>query len=362
MARKEHPQSKGMPPRAANKVAAVLPPKNVTLPKLPKFTKQQYEQDDDSPAPIVRMTPQQYYYGVPRNPIQKKRRDTARKIDHLFKFIKEHADARMGIYPDGRTTKIDCHSRSRLYCEAPELVDRVPKFLNVACYPVRDDAHAAERFRVVDNKKTAKTAADDVHGSFRLRGIPTESKFFQSANNIKAALSYAYGIVAASTLPTNARPVNKQDATIDEQVNVFFDALAALDGIDVNTGKMNAPFVTAFLLAYTKHGDDVVPFFKRINAGSYGRKNGKKMCPIAAIERERDLAKGRLGSSVSHMELVTKILGALDTYMEGANFRSDDYQPRVDMQKIMKVDLSRYLLQNKAKRTGRTVNNKKFTR
>ncbi len=348
--------------RAARKIKfkpMPQPPKNIKLPKLPKFTKQQYAQDDDSPAPVVRMTPQQYYYGVSRNPIQKERRDTARKRDHLFTFIKEHATARMGIYPDGRTTKIDCHSRSRLYCEEPELVDRVPRFLNVECYPVRDDAHAAERFRVVDNKKTAKNAADDVHGSFKLRGVPTESKFFQSAANIKSPLSYAYGIVAATTMPPEARPANKQNATIDEQVNVFFDALVELDALDVNTGKLKAPFITAFLLAYTKHGDDVLPFFKRINAGNYGRKHGKKMCPVAAIERESDLYRGNSGSSVNHMELVTKILGALDTFMEASNFRDDDYQPKVAMQKIMKVDLSCYLLRDKAKRTGRT---KRFTR
>lgn len=340
-------------------VRATTPPKNIKLPKLPTFTKQQYAHDDESEPPRVRMTPEQWYYGVPRNPIQKVRRDTARKIDHLFKFRKEHATARMGIYPDGRTTKIDCHSRGRLWCEEPELVDYIPRFITVECYPVRDDEHAAERFRVVDNKKTAKNAADDVHGSFKLRGVPTESKFFQSAANIKSPLSYAYSIVAASTLPADARPANKHDATIDEQVNVFYDALTALDGLDVNGGKMKAPFITAFLLAFTKHGNDILPFFKRINVGTFGRKEGKKMCPIAAIERERDLYVGKSGSSSTHMELVTKILGALDNFMEAANFREDDYQPKVDMQKVMKVDLACYLLRDKAKRTGRTLNKRK---
>jgi hypothetical protein len=348
--------------RAARKIKLAqtnTPPTRIKLPKLPTFTKQQYAHDDESEPPRVRMTPEQWYYGVPRNPIQKVRRDTARKLDHLFKFCKEHATARMGIYPDGRTTKIDCHSRGRIWCEQPELVDYIPRLITVECYPVRDDEHAAERFRKVDNKKTAKNAADDVHGSFRLRGVPTDSKFFQSASNIKSPLSYAYGIVAASTLAPDARPANKQDATIDEQVNVFFDALSALDALNVNGGKMKAPFITAFLLAYTKHGDDCLPFFKRINIGNFGRKEGKKMCPVAAIERERDLYVGKSGSSSTHMELVTKILGALDNFMDAANFREENYQPKVDMQKIMKVDLSCYLLRNKAKRTGRTINKRK---
>jgi hypothetical protein len=349
MARKEHPQTRGM---------AVSKPKTVKLPKLPTFTKQQFARDDDSPAPVVRMTVAQYHYGVPRNPFQKERRDTARKLDHLFKFRKEHSMARMGIYPNGDVCKIDCHSRARLYCEHPELVDHPPAFLNVECYPVRDDEHAAERFRIVDNKKTAKNAADEVHGSFRLRGIPTTSKFFQSASNIKSALSYAYDIVVSSTTP-DGTPTMKHTATIDDYVNMFYDALTALDALNVNSSRLKAPFVTAFLLAYTKHGEDIVPFFRKLNAGNYGRKNGKKMCPIAAVERESD--KWRGGGQENHMDLTAQILGALDTYMEAANFRDENYQPAVDMQKIMKVDLSLYLVQNRAKRTGRTTANR-FTR
>lgn len=304
---------------------------------------------------IIYMTPEEWAK-VPANPYQKKKRAQRTNIDHLRTHVAEHDTVRMGVYPDGRRCKIEGHTRCDLWANRPWLVDYIPTRLRVECYPVKNDEEAAARFRRVDNRKTAKNAADDVHGAFRLRGIPTESKFFQTAAKIKSALQYAYDVVVSSTDAPGPKQA-KNKATIDDYVDMFADALAELDSLDVNTNKLLAPFITAFLLAYTKHGDVVVPFFARINDGSFGRKLGKKMCPVAAIERERD--KWRGGGSMQHMELTSQVLGALDTYMESTNFTAVDYRPAIDMQKVMKVDLDQYLLRTKAKRTGRTKNDGK---
>lgn len=310
---------------------------------------------DVDPIKVIWMTPKQWHH-VPANPFQKKNRAKRTDVEHLRQYVEEHATVRMGIYPGGRRCKIDAHTRDDIWINRPWLVDYIPTRLRVECYHVRDDAHAAERFRRVDNRKSAKNAADDVHGAFRLHGIPTESRFFQSASNIKSSLNYAYDVVVSSTAPAGALTVKSSKATIDDYVTLFREALAALDGLNVNRSRLSAPFITAFLLAYTKHGSDIIPFFFRVNAGTYGQKSGKQMCPVAAIERERDRWDG--GGREKHMELVVQVLGALDTYMSAANFNADDYQPKVDMQKVMKVDLAHYLLRAKAKRTGRT----KFTR
>ena len=304
----------------------------------------------------IKMTPEEWAK-VPANPYQKKKRAQRTNIDHLREYVDEHATVRMGVYPDGRRCKIEGHTRSDIWSNRPWLVDYVPRVLTVECYPVADDEEAAARFRRVDNRKTSKNASDDVHGAFRLRGIPTNSKFFQSAANIKTPLQYAYGVIADSASRNGFEKADeilapKNKATIDDYVELFADALAHLDNVEVNTKKLLAPFITAFLLAYTKHGKNVLPFFTRINDGSFGRKNGKMMCPIAAIERERDRWRG--GGQQQHMELTAQVLGALDTYMERANFASETYMPPVNMQKVMKVDLDQYIWRLKAKRTGRT--------
>lgn len=292
---------------------------------------------------------------VPANPFQKQNRAKRTNIAHLRNFVDDHASVRMGIYPDGSRCKIDGHTRCDIWQNRPWLVDFIPARLRVECVPVKNDADAAARFNRVDNRKNAKNAADDVHGSFRLAGVNTASVFFQNANNIKAGLNYAYGVVMSnllSEISPQERAARLKKTTIDDQVRHFFAALNALDAVHVNRAKLPAPFVTAFLIAYEKHGDDIVSFFQRVNAGTYGVKQGKKMCPIAAIERERDLHSG--GGQQQHMELVVKVLGALDRYMQG-NFTRPDYQPNVDMQKVMTVDIDQYLVRDKARRTGRTV-------
>lgn len=303
---------------------------------------------------VIWMTPEEWAK-VPPNPFQKENRAKRSNIEHLRHFVEEHATVRMGVYPDGRRCKIDAHTRCDIWQNRPWLVDFIPARLRVECFPVKDDADAADRFKRVDNRKSAKNAADDVHGSFRLAGVSTESVFFQNAANIKSGLTYAYGVVMAnllSELSPQERAARLKKSTIDDQVQHFFDALNALDALNVNRAKLPAPFVTAFLVAYEKHGDDIISFFRRVNEGTHGVKQGKKMCPIAAIERERDLHVG--GAQAKHMELVVKVLGALDRYMQG-NFLSPEYQPKVNMQKIMTVDIDQYLVRDKARRTGRTI-------
>ena len=334
-------------PRAAKKIAA---PEKMRMPRRVAV----------EPIKIMWMTPEEWAR-VPANPYQKtnraKRVNSA--IEHLRKFVEEHATVRMGIYPDGRWCKIEGHTRDDIWQNRPWLVDRIPERLRVECFPVANDREAAERFKRVDNRKTAKNAADDVHGSFRLHGIPTDSTFFQNASNIKSALSYAFSVVVQSTSPEAVTVAEIKRSTIDDHVLMFRDALIALDAIDVNRAKLTAPFITAFLLAHMKHGNDIVPFFSKINEGTHGEKRGKKMCPIAAIELERERWKG--GGRTEHMDLVVQVLGALDTYMKGA-FKQPDYKPAVNMQKIMTVDLGQYLLRAKAKRTGRTLKDGEITR
>jgi hypothetical protein len=314
-----------------------------------------------APIRIIWMTPKEWAK-VPPNPFQKQNRAKRTNVAHLRHFEEEHATVRMGIYPDGRLCKIDAHTRSDIWENRPWLVDFIPARLRVECYPVKDDAEAAARFQRVDNRKSAKNAADDVHGSFRLAGISTESTFFRNASNIKSALTYAYAVVMAnllSELSPQERAAKLKQSTIDDQVRHFAAALNALDALNVNRSKLPAPFVTAFLVAYERHGTNIISFFQRVNAGTYGIKHGKKMCPIAALERERDRHVG--GGQDAHISLTVQVLGALEKYMEG-DFKKALYQPKVDIERLMTVDIDQYLVREKVRRTGRTCKNREMTR
>ena len=327
------------PSREARKIAKTPPPRPAKVPV--------------APIRIIWMTPKEWAK-VPPNPFQKENRAKRTNIEHLRHYEEEHATVRMGVYPDGRRCKIDAHTRSDIWENRPWLVDVIPARLRVECYPVKDDAEAAARFQRVDNRKSSKNAADDVHGSFRLAGISTESTFFRNASNIKSALTYAYAIVMTnllSELAPQERAARLKRSTINDHVRHFAGALDALDALHVNRSKLTAPFVTAFLVAYERHGVNIVPFFKRVNEGTHGIKNGKKMCPIHAVEHERGKHKG--GGATAHMDLTAHVLGALEKYMEG-DFKRADYRPNVDIERLTTVDIDQYLVRDKMRRTGRT--------
>ena len=330
--------------QAAKKTTAILPKKMPNMPegaKMPKII-------DVKPVERIFMTPEEWF-NVPDNPIQKEKRASRPNIGHLRKFVEEHASVRLGVLPNGAQFKIEGHTRSRIWKFAPWLVDFIPSQLTVDVYPCKNFKEAAERFRRVDNPAAVKNATDEVHGSFKLMRVATKSKFFQNASNIKSPLGYAFECLYKALFDETT---NYKDHSIDEMVDAFKDALNALDGINVNRNLMPAPFVMAFLLAYTKHGNDIVPFFEKINAGTYGRRDGKKHCCIAKTEKAREDHSG--GGKKQHLALASQVLGALDKYMEG-DYKNPDYVPPISIERIIAVDLNAYLTREKSRRTGRTV-------
>jgi hypothetical protein len=83
------------------------------------------------------------------------------------------------------------------------------------------------------------------------------------------------------------------------------------------------------------------------------------MDPVFAVE---NMLRNRQGKArEEHLECVAQILGALDTYMLGV-FERPDYAPKVNMQRIMSVDLRQYLVAERSKRTGAGRGKNRFTR
>jgi len=291
---------------------------------------------------------------VPNNPLQKSTRASRPNATHLRAYDRQHQLVHMAVFPNGERRKLDGHGRGFVWEHL--LSDAVPDHVQVICVPVKNDKEAGIEFWKYDGQKSAKRAEDYIFGSFKAHNIPTESTFFQRARGIKAALRYAFEVKNASM----AQPtVSTRQATIDDHVEAFAGALAALDAIDArftatkaNPISFAGPVTMAFLLAFTKHGRGIVPFFEQLNDDNSGHTKGKMMDPFAAVKRFCSTTK--IGAGEDHKAAAAVILGALDTYMKG-RYTNPDYVPAMNMQKIMTVDLQQYLLKEKTKRTGRTL-------
>jgi hypothetical protein len=301
----------------------------------------------------IYMTPADWIK-VPANPIQKPNRASRRRNDHLRTFNETHARVYMAQYPNGKRCKLDGHGRSFVW--EHELSDFIPSRVQVFIVPVKNDAEAEKYFRYFDSREAGKNASDNVHGALKHHDVPTNSAMFQSSNGIATPLGYAFEIFNAATSATTHVATSK--ATVYDHVSAFKEQLAALDDLADRCGSIKPPMIAAFVLAHMKHGDKIVSFFERVCKKS-GVKMGRKMDPIFAVEKM--LADRRGKAREEHLECVAQILGALDTYMLGA-FERPEYAPKVNMQRIMSVDLRQYLVADKSKRTGAGRGKQRFTR
>ncbi|NDF13407.1 MAG: hypothetical protein EB060_11425 [Proteobacteria bacterium] len=301
----------------------------------------------------IYMTPADWIKIAP-NPIQKPNRASRRRNDHLRTFNETHARVYMAQYPNGRRCKLDGHGRS--YVWANGLSDFIPRRIQVFIVPVKNDAEAEKYFRYFDSREAGKNASDNVHGALKHHSIPTNSSLFQSSSGIATPLGYAFEIFNAATSDTTHIATSK--ANVYDHVAAFREQLAALDELADRCGTVKPPMIGAFVLAHMKYGDKITPFFERV-IKKMGVKIGKKMDPVFAVEKL--LAERRGKAREEHLECVAQILGALDTYMLG-NFTESDYEPKVQMQRIMSVDLRQYLTAMKSKRTGAGRGKARFTR
>lgn len=304
------------------------------------------------PFRIIFMTVAQWI-AVPNHHLQKEGRDRRPSATHLSTLDRKHTLVHMAVYPDGTREKLDGHGRASHWSLGD--VDVLPSRVQVVCVPVKDKADSDRQFFHFDSKKACKRAEDIVYGALMRANISANSKFFQSARGLATPLCYAFEVLNAAT--ENSTLSNKE-ATIDDYVGAFRDALNALDSIDPRCkASKNNPcnfagvLTTTFLLGYTKHGDAIVPFFKKLSDGNVGKTDGRLKDPYFAVKEF--LTRFKIGAHADHLEAVENILGALDNWLSG-NHTHPSYEPKMNMQKIMRVDLSQYLLKKKAKRTGRS--------
>jgi hypothetical protein len=310
---------------------------------------------------IIRMTPAEWAK-VPANPIQRRtawRIKSKSKSDHLRVFKSTHAILHMAKDPKGNCWKLDGHTRDRMWQDGE--TDVVPMSLQVVIVPVANEAEAEEKFDEYDSPVAVKNVADRVFGLFKKLRISMQSKFFASGTRLGTPLRYAFEVFNASTDAKHR--ILTRDADTEDHVATFIDALSELDVIEPKSSKFGGPLLTAYLLAYTKYGDSVLPFFMALNDGDKGHKKGALMDPVMAVEhmflKRKEKSSG--AARAEHMQCVAKVLGALESYREG-KFDEPGYQPKINIKQIVSVDLDCYLTEKNTRRTGRTKAPRDITR
>lgn len=321
---------------------------------------------------IISMTVEEWAK-VPANPKQPRDhalRAGSPKAKHLWKFIaKKHERVLMAVDARGNRWKITGHTRGEVWSRG--LSDAVPERVQVELVPVKDAAEAGEHcLKYEDSRDAVNTPSDLVHGALTFQGVSMTSNLLKKATGLPTALRYAYEIYIASmraaSSPEAIRLPSQKNSTHEDRVAVFHAALNALDKLQPNQKKngvrlFNGPLLTAFLLSYMKYGDKVLSFYEKLNDGDCGQKKGKRYDPIGHVEYI--LSTADIGARKDHLIVLSIILADLETYMSHPGFDARDahgkstYQPKLEISKMMTVDLDVYLTAKSVKRTNRNERN-----
>lgn len=343
------------PSRRAKKIAAASGRKP---PKVPTRKK------------TVRLMSVAQWHAVPPNPRQPRDQIVrAPKAKHLHKFVPNlHEEVYMAEDPHGNRWKLTAHTRSEVWSQG--LSDVVPERVCVTVIPVKDAEEAGRLCLFYDSREAVNTSADLVHGALVYHGVPMTSPLLQKSVGLPTPLSYAYEVML-SCLRQSPNPSTRKQAdsfapvsraTAIDYVGAFKPELTALDALQPGSKRgttqlFRSPLLTAYLLAAKKYGaEKVMSFFEKMQDGNCGMKNGKKRDPICYAEWV--LAEREGGARKEHFECVVRLLAAIEVYMVKAHDGRDEkgkstYQPKVDIENLIGVDLDVYMTSQNVRRTGR---------
>lgn len=348
MARKEHPQSRGMKnsdkSRAAHK-AVVMPQKVSSVARR-------------TGRPETRTMTLRQWSEVPDAPVQRDTEKHWRKAKkYLSKLREAHRTVFMAVTDDGKEYKLDGHTR--MYGWANGLTDVVPDSLTVKIIYVKDEEEVIDEYYTFDGTGQTKNASDQLFSAFKQFDIPYESSFFAGCSGIVAALKEALYEVHKLYEIDDATP-NIRQVPVTTCVQFFQEQLRALDSIMPTKAKFSGPPTAAFLLAHFKYSElnknvaDVIEFFRR-HQNDESVKNGKTH--DAVYEVTKIMAKKGGGGAGHRFDRLSRILGCVERFI-GPGGRSANWTNGA------KVDMENYLLDEhallvkKAQRPG----SKKFTR
>ena len=100
--------------------------------------------------------------------------------NHLSKYHESHQTVKMAVLPDGRTFKLDAHSRDWLWQRG---LLRAPEILTVEVWECPDIEKVKEMYQTNDNPKAAEQAKDRLFGAARENKISSPQRSSVSSNS-----------------------------------------------------------------------------------------------------------------------------------------------------------------------------------
>jgi hypothetical protein len=335
MARKEHPQTRGMASRSAKKAAVAQPPTR--------------KRNDNS----VRRMPLKQWLAIPDAPVQ---RNTERHWREKAKFYlstlrKAHCTVHMAVTETGAKYKLDSHTRC--YGWVNGLTDAVPDYVDVVVYHVKDEEAVIDEYYTLDGTGQGKDAADQLFSAFKQFGIKYDSAFFRGCKGIVSSLKEALWEISR-LYEIDGAPANLRKTSVLTCVKFFQEQLRALDAIAPTYGRFAGPPTAAFLLAHFKYTElgknvaDVVEFF-RLHQNDAGVKNGKRHDAVYAMTKI--MAKKGGGGAGHRRERLSRILACVERFV-GPGGRQADFQNGglVDMENYLIEEHA--ILAKRGKKTG----------
>lgn len=246
---------------------------------------------------------------IPDNPRQRDTAKHAKTAKHLFTPHPIHALVNMATLPDGRSYKIDGHTRSYLW-EAGKVPAPEPLIVDVwKCTTLEDVKNLYECF---DNKGAAESSYDRMFGAYREHGVQFKSQFLASkkiASTMRMAYAFLHG--------------GKEYGITTEYdlLQYWLNELYLLDECKPTFARFPSGIAWAALITFRRYGDQATDFWTRYASG-LGNKQGSDRDAVEALTERVDKLRGeRKLTSIANINFIGSLaLSAFSADREGRGY------------------------------------------
>lgn len=207
---------------------------------------------------------------------------------HLRVFKPAHLMVSAAVLPDGRIFKVDGHTRC-LAANKGVASHLKAMTLKMELYSVDSIEEVKRLYDTFDSRASVKTVQHSLQSAFKDQGLKLITPWIENGM-IASSLTAAYRHFAR----VNGLSMN---ATKDQQVDAFKDAIILFDAIEPKQKKFVIGLGAGALLAFIKHGSIAADFFSDLNTSGgsedgFERDAARMLVEYINEQRQRGLMTG----------------------------------------------------------------------